>query len=152
MKKESNFVVKALFDVAEESYALIRNDDGIILMKIEEDEDGQYLLPVDSHEISEALLDAYEIAVQSLLENDNKQNWYLLTGWRNMKKRKSDIQPSIAPGIDDDKELEQNASAEEVKKGEYTKVITLTNNDRNSWKRAAISQISDFWQLFFKNE
>lgn len=74
MKKESNFVVKALFDVAEESYALIRNDDGIILMKIEEDEDGQYLLPVDSHEISEALLDAYEIAVQSLLENDNKQN------------------------------------------------------------------------------
>lgn len=67
-------MVKALFDVAEESYALIRNDDGIILMKIEEDEDGQYLLPVDSHEIIEALLDAYEIAVQSLLENDNKQN------------------------------------------------------------------------------
>jgi hypothetical protein len=43
-------------------------------------------------------------------------------------KRKNDKNnvPTIAPGMNDQEELEQNASEEEVKKGEYTSVTTLS--------------------------
>jgi hypothetical protein len=34
--------------------------------------------------------------------------------------------PTIAPGIDDQEELEKSATEKEVKKGEYTRVTTLS--------------------------
>jgi hypothetical protein len=34
--------------------------------------------------------------------------------------------PTIAPGMDDQEELEQSASDTEVEKGEYTSVTTLS--------------------------
>ena len=35
-------------------------------------------------------------------------------------------EPTIAPGMDDSEELEQNASNEEIEKGEVTNVTTLS--------------------------
>jgi hypothetical protein len=48
--------------------------------------------------------------------------------WINLYKRKNEKNnvASFAPGMDDQEELEQNASKEEVKKGEYTSVTTLS--------------------------
>lgn len=43
-----------------------------------------------------------------------------------LKKNKLKNEPTIAPGIDDYEELDQKASEEEVEKGEYTSVTTLS--------------------------
>lgn len=45
-----------------------------------------------------------------------------------MEKRKNskEKEPTIAPGMDDQEELEQNATNEEIEKGEYTSVTTLS--------------------------
>lgn len=37
--------------------------------------------------------------------------------WRDM--------PTVAPGIDDDEELNEKAMKEEIERGEYTRVVTL---------------------------
>jgi hypothetical protein len=37
----------------------------------------------------------------------------------------------IAPGIDDHEELEQKATPEEIKKGDFTKVTTLSYDEVN---------------------
>jgi hypothetical protein len=42
---------------------------------------------------------------------------------RNKKER--DL-PTIAPGMDDDEELNEKATKEEIAHGEYTKVVTLS--------------------------
>jgi hypothetical protein len=47
-----------------------------------------------------------------------------------MLKRKSDkMEPTLAPGMDDQEELEQNATSDEVKTGEYTSVTTLSYDE-----------------------
>ncbi|EPR26423.1 hypothetical protein I656_03946 [Geobacillus sp. WSUCF1] len=33
--------------------------------------------------------------------------------------------PMVVPGIDDDEELNERATKEEIERGEYTKVVTL---------------------------
>ncbi len=43
-----------------------------------------------------------------------------------MKKLNQKEEPTIAPGIDNDEELEQKATKGEKEKGEYTEVTTLT--------------------------
>ncbi|MCZ0755702.1 hypothetical protein [Anoxybacillus sp. J5B_2022] len=40
--------------------------------------------------------------------------------------------PTIAPGIDDSEELNRKASKEEVARGEYTKVTTLSFDEVDS--------------------
>lgn len=40
-------------------------------------------------------------------------------------KKEHDL-PTIAPGIDDDEELNEKATKEEIARGEYTKVVTLS--------------------------
>lgn len=47
------------------------------------------------------------------------------------RKRGNSDEPTIATGIDDDEELSQKASSEEIKKGEYTRVISLTGDDES---------------------
>lgn len=48
-----------------------------------------------------------------------------------MLKRKDEknINPTLAPGMDDQEELEQSATNEEVKKGEYTSVTTFSYDE-----------------------
>lgn len=46
-----------------------------------------------------------------------------------MKKNPNEMNPSIAPGLDDEEELQQEASQEEINKGEYTVVTTLSYDE-----------------------
>lgn len=46
-----------------------------------------------------------------------------------VNKKSKNNEPSIAPGMDDSEELEQNASQEEIKKGNYTSVTTLSYDE-----------------------
>lgn len=45
------------------------------------------------------------------------------------KNRKNMNEPTIAPGLDDQNELEQNATQNEIKKGESTSVYTLSYDE-----------------------
>ncbi|AWI12336.1 DUF1292 domain-containing protein [Caldibacillus thermoamylovorans] len=63
--EEVEYFIEALFDVDDESYALIRNDDETLLMKIEEENGEQFLVGVEKPDLSESILDAYQIAVEA---------------------------------------------------------------------------------------
>ncbi|MBA2875405.1 hypothetical protein [Thermaerobacillus caldiproteolyticus] len=44
-----------------------------------------------------------------------------------MRQREEDKQiPTVAPGMDDDEELNEKATKEEIVHGDYTKVVTLS--------------------------
>jgi hypothetical protein len=45
-----------------------------------------------------------------------------------IKKERNNV-PNIAPGMDDQEELEQNASKAEIEKGEFTSVTTLSYDE-----------------------
>ncbi|MGC4377434.1 hypothetical protein WD019_10910 [Fictibacillus sp. Mic-4] len=45
-----------------------------------------------------------------------------------MKKRNED-EPKYAPGMDDQEELNRDATKEEIKKGDYTEVTTLSYDE-----------------------
>lgn len=63
--EETEFFIEALFDVDNESFALIRKEDNsMFLTKIEEDQGEQYLVPVSDPNKSSNILDAYQIAVE----------------------------------------------------------------------------------------
>ncbi|MDP4084154.1 MAG: hypothetical protein Q8934_06010 [Bacillota bacterium] len=47
----------------------------------------------------------------------------------NKRKTTNDNEPTLAPGMDDQEELEQNATEEEVEKGDYTSVTTLSYDE-----------------------
>jgi hypothetical protein len=59
------FAVEALFDMADESYALLKAEDETIVMKIEGEEGNQDLVGINDPSESEAILDAYQIAVEN---------------------------------------------------------------------------------------
>ncbi|MFE8699454.1 hypothetical protein ACFYKX_02325 [Cytobacillus sp. FJAT-54145] len=46
-----------------------------------------------------------------------------------MAKKRVDEDTKIAPGMDDQEELEQSATDEEIEKGEYTSVTTLSYDE-----------------------
>ena len=48
-----------------------------------------------------------------------------------MFKKKNEERPTVAPGMNDQEELEQDATNEEIKKGEYTSVTTLSYDEVN---------------------
>jgi hypothetical protein len=54
------YAVEALFDMKNESYALLAAEDETIVMRVE----GEYLVGIDDPLESEAILDAYQIAVE----------------------------------------------------------------------------------------
>jgi hypothetical protein len=58
------YAVEALFDMEEESYALLKAEDETIVMKIEGVEGNQDLVGINDPSESEAILDAYQIAVE----------------------------------------------------------------------------------------
>lgn len=45
------------------------------------------------------------------------------------RREQREHEPTIAPGIDDDKELNQKANAEEIKQNETTEVTTLSYDE-----------------------
>ncbi|MBE3569422.1 MAG: hypothetical protein IMW92_04655 [Bacillales bacterium] len=46
-----------------------------------------------------------------------------------MTNKKKEQQPAIAPGIDDEEELEQRATEEEIERGEFTEVTHLSYDE-----------------------
>ncbi|MCM3118406.1 DUF1292 domain-containing protein [Neobacillus sp. MER 74] len=59
-----DYAVEALFDMEDESYALLKAEDETIVMKIEGEEGNQDLVGINDPSESEAILDAYQIAVE----------------------------------------------------------------------------------------
>ena len=64
--RRKDYAVEALFDMKDESYALLKAKDETIVMKVEGEEGNQYLLGISNPAESEAILDAYQIAVESV--------------------------------------------------------------------------------------
>jgi hypothetical protein len=60
-----DYAVEALFDMEDESYALLTSDDETIVMKVEGEEGNQFLVGISNPAESEAILAAYEIAVEN---------------------------------------------------------------------------------------
>lgn len=58
------YAVEALFDMEQESYALLKAEDETIVMKIEDVEGNQDLVGINDPSRSEAILNAYQIAVE----------------------------------------------------------------------------------------
>ncbi|MCH5584923.1 hypothetical protein MK805_08045 [Shimazuella sp. AN120528] len=46
-----------------------------------------------------------------------------------MEKNDKQKEPTIANGMDDQEELDQKASKEEITKGDYTRVVTLSYDE-----------------------
>ncbi|KKK37737.1 hypothetical protein WQ57_12320 [Mesobacillus campisalis] len=63
--QQVSYEVEALFEMNGESYALLRSSEETILMKVEEDDKGQHLVGLSDDIEKEAILDAYEIAVDA---------------------------------------------------------------------------------------
>ncbi|KKI94084.1 hypothetical protein WQ54_00660 [Bacillus sp. SA1-12] len=65
---EMQFSVEALLTMEECTYALLRAKNDLtnaILMQVENEDDGQYLVGIDDPQKTKLLLDAYEIAVDA---------------------------------------------------------------------------------------
>ena len=63
--KERQFEVEALFEMNGESYAMLRDGEGTVLMKVEEQGGEQFLVGLESDIEKSQLLDAYQIAVDA---------------------------------------------------------------------------------------
>ena len=61
---QKDFAVEALFDMEDKSYALLAAEDETIVMKVEGEEEDQYLIGIMNPVESAAILQAYEIAVE----------------------------------------------------------------------------------------
>ena len=59
-----DFAVEALFDMKDESYALLKAEEETIVMKIEGEAGYQDLVGINDPSESEAILAAYQIAVE----------------------------------------------------------------------------------------
>lgn len=65
---EKQYIVEALFDIEDETFALLQENDNhtnTIIMQVEDEEDGQYLINIDDLNKKNMILDAYEIAVDA---------------------------------------------------------------------------------------
>nr|WP_091774208.1 DUF1292 domain-containing protein [Piscibacillus halophilus] len=62
---ERELIVEALFDMEEDSYALLKDQDETLLMKIEQQGEEQFLVPIEDPHIRNSILDAYEIALDA---------------------------------------------------------------------------------------
>jgi hypothetical protein len=62
---QKEYAVEALFQMEEESYALLTSSEETIVMKVEGEEGDQYLVGISNPLESEAILDAYQIAVEN---------------------------------------------------------------------------------------
>ncbi|TFB24104.1 DUF1292 domain-containing protein [Filobacillus milosensis] len=62
---ERDLIVEALFDMEEESYALLKDVNDTFLMRIDYEGDEQILVPIEDAEIRDSILEAYEIALDA---------------------------------------------------------------------------------------
>ncbi|WP_134699178.1 DUF1292 domain-containing protein [Ammoniphilus sp. YIM 78166] len=62
---ERQYAVEALFDMEDQSYALLSSEEETILMRVEGDDEDRYLVGITDEEEKDAILSAYEIAVEA---------------------------------------------------------------------------------------
>ncbi|MFS0636004.1 DUF1292 domain-containing protein [Mesobacillus foraminis] len=60
-----SYEVEALFEMQGESYALLRSNEETVLMRVEEDGKEQYLVGLSDKDDKDAILDAYQVAVDA---------------------------------------------------------------------------------------
>lgn len=61
------YAVEALFDMRDESYALLKSGNDMIVMRMEEEDGQQFLSSINDPIECEAILDTYKIVVQNEL-------------------------------------------------------------------------------------
>jgi uncharacterized protein YrzB (UPF0473 family) len=59
-----DLAVEALFEMNDKSYALLKGEDETMVMKVEGEEGNQYLVGISDPMERNAILDAYQIAVE----------------------------------------------------------------------------------------
>ncbi len=62
---ERQFEVEALFEMKGQSYAMLRDGDETVVMKVEDNGEDQFLVGLESESEKSNLLDAYQIAVDA---------------------------------------------------------------------------------------
>ncbi|MDY0943240.1 MULTISPECIES: DUF1292 domain-containing protein [Priestia] len=62
---EKQYVVEALFDMRNQTYALLQSNGEALLMRVEDDKGEQYLVGLTDPEERDSILDAYQIAVEA---------------------------------------------------------------------------------------
>ncbi|MEB1807055.1 MAG: DUF1292 domain-containing protein [Bacillaceae bacterium] len=72
---EMDYAVEALFDMDEHSYALLSSDDETVLMRVEDHEGEQQLVGISDPEERDAILSAYEIAVEANPAEDENDSY-----------------------------------------------------------------------------
>lgn len=79
--RERDLAVEALFDMNEDSYALLKDEEDLILMKIENEGGEQYLSGITDPNETDLILTAYQIAVHggpiNCEEGFTKQSWII---------------------------------------------------------------------------
>ncbi|WP_047153177.1 DUF1292 domain-containing protein [Aneurinibacillus tyrosinisolvens] len=63
--KEKQYAIEALFDMEEQSYALLSSEEETILMRVEGEEENQYLVGITDEIERDSILNAYQIAVEA---------------------------------------------------------------------------------------
>lgn len=62
---EKQYAVEALFDMRNQTYALLQSNGEVLLMRIEDEKGEQYLVGLTDPEERDSILDAYQIAVEA---------------------------------------------------------------------------------------
>ncbi|MED3982222.1 DUF1292 domain-containing protein [Priestia megaterium] len=62
---EKQYAVEALFDMRNQTYALLQSNGEALLMRVEDEKGEQYLVGLTDPEERNSILDAYQIAVEA---------------------------------------------------------------------------------------
>jgi uncharacterized protein YrzB (UPF0473 family) len=62
---EKQYAIEALFDMRNQTYALLQSNGEVLLMRIEDEKGEQYLVGLTDPEERDSILDAYQIAVEA---------------------------------------------------------------------------------------
>jgi len=62
---EKQYAVEALFDMRNQTYALLQSNGEALLMRVEDEKGEQYLVGLTDPEERDSILDAYQIAVEA---------------------------------------------------------------------------------------
>ncbi|GEN45063.1 DUF1292 domain-containing protein [Alkalibacillus haloalkaliphilus] len=62
---EKEFSVAGMFDMHEQSYALLKDENEVFVMRVEEEGDDQYLVKITDPDERASILEAYEIATEA---------------------------------------------------------------------------------------
>jgi uncharacterized protein YrzB (UPF0473 family) len=62
---EKKYSIEALFDMEEQTYALLQSNGETLLMRVEDEGDEQYLVGLSDFKERESIMDAYQIAIEA---------------------------------------------------------------------------------------